>query len=109
VPTDIKTFESFWPYYVREHQNRINRRLHFTGTTLALICLTWAFTTMEPVFFLLTPIPGYGFAWLGHFFIEKNRPATFTHPLWSLAGDFKMYGLMISGAMDAEMERLRRQ
>ncbi|MFI5288212.1 MAG: Mpo1-like protein [Polyangia bacterium] len=98
------SFEEFWPYYVREHSNPLNRKLHFIGTSLALGCAAGAATGQ---FWLwpAVPVVGYGFAWVGHFFVEKNRPATFTYPLWSLMGDFVMWKKMLTGQMDAEVER----
>lgn len=92
-------FEEFWPYYLSEHKNALNRRLHFVGTTLFLGAAMTALVRMEPGLLLLSPLFGYGFAWVGHFGVEKNRPATFRHPLWSLMGDFRMYGRMWRGQL----------
>jgi hypothetical protein len=97
------SFEEFWPYYVTQHQNPINRALHFVGTSAALGCL--AVTPLIPPALLAAPVAGYGAAWIGHFVFEKNRPATFGHPLWSLRGDLKMYRLMWTRKMAAELER----
>jgi hypothetical protein len=97
------SFAEFWPYYVAEHRNPTNRTLHFCGTTLALLCLVGALLTGRGALFGLMPVAGYGFAWVGHFFFEKNRPATFRHPLYSLLGDFVMYARMWAGRMDAEV------
>ena len=91
------SFAEFWPYYLSEHANPTNRRLHFVGTTLNNLCLVAAIATFDFRLLLLGPVFGYGFAWIGHFGVEKNRPATFTHPLWSLIGDYRMYGLMLTG------------
>ena len=92
-----RTFKQFWPFYVSQHMKPWNRKLHFIGTTLVLACLC---ASVWSKWFLATaPLAGYGFAWIGHFFIEKNRPATFTYPFWSLIGDFKMYWLMWRGKM----------
>lgn len=99
----ITSFADFWPYYVAEHRNPTNRTLHFCGTTLALLCLTAGLVTGRGAFFGLMPVAGYGFAWVGHFFFEKNRPATFRHPFYSLIGDFVMYARMWAGRMDAEV------
>ncbi len=103
----MRTFAEFWPHYVREHSHRGNRILHFVGTLLALTLLVatvatgwwWLALALLPV--------GYGFAWLGHFLLERNRPATFRHPLWSLAGDFKMFALTLTGRMGTELEKAR--
>jgi len=102
----FRTFEEFWPFYVREHSNKLNRTLHVIGTTGAIGCLAAAAVTRRPIFLLAAPVVGYGFAWFGHFFVQRNKPATFTYPLWSLMGDFKMWGLTLAGKMDAEVERV---
>jgi hypothetical protein len=81
--------------------------LHFVGTTLGLLIAGTALITSRPFLVLWALVAAYGFAWIGHFFIEKNRPATFQYPLWSLRGDFRMYGLMWRGRMGAELARLR--
>lgn len=98
----MKTFEEFWPYYVGEHRNKLNRTLHVVGTSLAIFFLTWAVTSGRFMFVIVALLFGYGFAWIGHFFVEKNKPATFKHPLWSLVGDFKMLALVLTGRMEAE-------
>ncbi|RZL31660.1 MAG: DUF962 domain-containing protein [Rubrivivax sp.] len=84
-------FADFYPFYLREHGDRRNRRLHFVGSTLVLVCLWQLFTTGQAVWGLNGLLCGYGFAWFGHFFFEKNRPATFKYPLYSLMGDWVMY------------------
>lgn len=101
----FKSFTEFWPFYVREHKKAINRKLHFAGTTAALATLATAVLTKRGRVALLAPVFGYGAAWVGHFLFEKNRPATFKYPLWSLRGDFVMYAKMWAGKMDAEVER----
>ena len=101
---EISTFEEFWPYYVREHTNPLNRRLHFVGTTFAIGHLLKFMTSFHPSYLLKAAISGYFFAWMGHLFIEKNKPATFSYPLFSLMGDFKMYGLMWMDEMDVIVE-----
>lgn len=100
----MKSFKEFWPYYVGEHKESNTRRWHFAGTSLVILVLLLAITT-KPWLASLIPILGYGPAWFSHFFIEKNRPATFSYPLWSLMADFKMWWLMVSGQMSAEVER----
>ncbi len=92
-------FDEFWPYYLSEHKSVLNRRLHFVGTTLVNVILIAAAVAGEPRWLLACPVAGYGFAWVGHFIVEKNRPATFRHPLWSLFGDYKMYGCMLQGRL----------
>jgi hypothetical protein len=102
----FESFEEFWPFYVREHSNKTNRVLHFIGTTLAMGTVATALLTKRRALLLAAPVFGYGFAWVGHFLVEGNKPATFKHPLWSLRGDFRMWKLMATGAMDAEVERI---
>ena len=94
---DFKTFSEFYPYYLGEHSNRICRRLHFIGTTGVLIVFVHAIVLRNAWLLLLMPVVGYGCAWVGHFFFEHNRPATFTHPFYSLAGDWVMYRDMLVG------------
>lgn len=101
----INTYEEFWPYYVRAHTHPSNRMLHFAGTTAAITLAAAAILSRKPKLLLAAPIVGYGAAWIGHFGIEKNVPATFGHPLWSLASDFVMWWKMAAGTMDAEVER----
>ncbi|HEY1338689.1 MAG TPA: DUF962 domain-containing protein [Bryobacteraceae bacterium] len=100
----IETYEQFWTFYVREHSNSVCRALHFTGTSLALASLVLG-TTLAPWWFAAAPFAGYGFAWIGHFAFQKNRPATFKYPWWSLRADFRMYRLMWMGSMGAEVQR----
>jgi hypothetical protein len=85
------TFRDFYPFYLGEHQNRTCRRLHFIGSSLVLITLVGALATGRWWGLWLMPLFGYGFAWVGHYFFEKNRPATFIHPLYSFMGDWVMY------------------
>ena len=95
----FKSFAEFWPYYLGEHSKSATRLLHYVGTTCA-IALVIAFVAIGKWWlFPLAFVPGYAFAWIGHFFIEKNRPATFTYPVWSFMGDWKMLGLMLMGRL----------
>jgi hypothetical protein len=100
----LASFDAFWPYYVSQHHNPANRRLHFVGTSGVLLCLA-ASLLVSPYALILAPLCGYGFAWVGHFFVERNRPATFQYPLWSLLGDFRMFFLMALGRMGPEVRR----
>ena len=100
----IKSFEEFWPYYVREHSVLGCRALHFIGSTLGLICLVTTLATGNPWFIPLGLLLGYGFAWIGHFFFQRNKPATFQYPLWSFRADWKMWALMLVGRMTPEVE-----
>jgi hypothetical protein len=102
----IEDFERFWLFYVSQHACPGTRALHFVGTTLALGLAAAALATLRPYLLLWAVVSGYVFAWMGHFFVEKNRPATFQYPLWSLRGDFRMYGLMWRGRMSVEVERV---
>ncbi|MBX2988943.1 MAG: DUF962 domain-containing protein [Bdellovibrionaceae bacterium] len=94
-----RTFEEFWPHYLREHRHPLSRRLHFIGTSLSLLILILSLITGFWWGLPAAVVSGYAFAWVGHFFIEKNRPATFTHPWWSLRGDFKMWFLILRGKL----------
>jgi hypothetical protein len=98
-----ETFEEFWPHYVREHRKKLTRQFHFVGTTVAVGCLAGGLLTRHKWLIAVAPFAGYGPAWISHFFIEKNRPATFTYPRWSLMADFVMWGKMIAGTMDDEV------
>lgn len=92
---EFKSFRDFYPYYLDEHRNPACRRLHFVGSTLVLLVIVVAIVTRQAAWLWLAPVAGYGFAWVGHFVFEKNRPATFRHPLYSLAGDWVMYWQML--------------
>lgn len=102
----MQSFEEFWPYYVGEHAKKSTRAFHFAGTTAALGCVAWGLLLRKKWLLALAPVAGYGPAWISHFFIEKNRPATFTYPTWSLYADMVMWSKMIQGTMDAEVERV---
>jgi hypothetical protein len=93
----FNSFAEFYPYYLSEHSNSTCRRLHFIGTTLVIFILALTIAKSAWLLLLALPLAGYSFAWAGHFFFEKNRPATFQHPLYSLFGDFFMYRDMILG------------
>ncbi len=101
----FKTFKEFWPFYLDEHAAPANRWLHFTGTSLALVQIIYALATQRFWFLLTALLTGYGFAWIGHFLLEKNRPATFTYPLFSFLGDWKMWALMLTGGLQHELEK----
>ena len=95
-----KTFAEFYPFYLDEHRNRLCRRLHFIGSTLVLILLSYILFTSSWPMLLILPVVGYGFAWIGHFFFEKNNPATFRYPIYSLLGDWVMYKDILQGKID---------
>ncbi len=92
-----KSFREFYPFYLSEHANRTSRRLHFAGTTLALAFVLHALSSLNFWWLLAALVCGYAFAWVGHYFFEKNRPATFTYPLWSFMGDWVMWKEILTG------------
>ncbi len=93
----FESFRDFYPYYLAEHSNSTCRRLHFVGTSLVIALVAWVIGSGSWLLLIALPVAGYSFAWIGHFFFEKNRPATFRHPLYSLFGDFVMYRDMLVG------------
>ena len=97
------SYREFWPRYLREHAQPGTRRLHYLGTGAGLLALVYAVATQTWAALMVLPLAGYGMAWLGHGLVERNRPATFTHPLWSLASDYRMFGLWILGRLGAEL------
>ena len=94
---NFHSFEDFYPYYLSEHSKSGTKILHFIGTALVLFYLFSFLFYYDFIYLFLMPISGYGFAWIGHFFIEKNKPATFNYPLYSLRGDFLMFWHIILG------------
>ncbi len=100
-------FADFWLFYVREHSDPRNRRVHFVGTSLVILLFAVALVRGSWLSLILMPLAGYGFAWFGHSRLERNRPATFTYPLWSLLADFKMWALILRGRMQSEVERAK--
>ena len=101
----IGTYKEFWPYYLQQHSSPRTRALHYLGTGLALLSILALIATFNPWFLLLALVAGYAPAWIGHFFIEKNRPATFTYPLWSLFSDFRMACDWLFGTLPKELEK----
>ncbi|KAI8086774.1 uncharacterized protein BX664DRAFT_336724 [Halteromyces radiatus] len=98
IPKDgFKTFDSFYPYYLSEHCNQTNRRLHLIGTSISNILIILSILRKRPNLILIGIIQGYVWAWIGHFIFEKNKPATFKYPFYSLRGDFKMWAEVVSG------------
>ncbi|WP_298193722.1 DUF962 domain-containing protein [Metallibacterium sp.] len=93
----FSSFAEFYPFYLGEHRNSACRRLHFIGSCIVLLLLLIALLTRDAWWLLLLPVVGYGFAWVGHFFFEKNRPATFQHPWYSLIGDWRMFADVLRG------------
>jgi hypothetical protein len=93
----FNSFAEFYTFYLSEHAKRSTRRIHFVGSALALLLLGAALASASLGLFLLAVACGYGFAWIGHFFFEKNRPATFKYPLYSLMGDWVMFWQILTG------------
>lgn len=100
-----RSFSEFWPFYLREHSKPQTRLLHYVGTSIVVAMAIFALLSGRLLWLLAIPLAGYGFAWFAHFRVERNRPATFTYPLWSLAADFKMWWLWLTGGLQAELDR----
>lgn len=101
----IQTYQEFWPFYLKEHSKKATRNWHYVGSTIGFICLVLFFVTFQARFILLGLVAGYACAWFSHFTIEKNRPATFKYPLWSLASDWKMWFLWLTGGLKKELQK----
>ena len=99
------TFAEFWPFYLREHSKPRTRALHYVGTSLVVALAVVALVTATWWLLVALPIAGYFFAWIAHFGVEKNRPATFTYPAWSLKADFRMWWLWLTGRLGPELEQ----
>jgi hypothetical protein len=104
-PRAFRTFNDFWPFYLAEHSRPATRALHAAGTIACTILIVALIVGRKWMWLPLPFIIGYSAAWLGHFLIEHNRPATFQHPLWSFLGDYKMLALMLTGGITAEVAR----
>src|SRR5256714_7673623 len=96
---EFKSFADFWPYYLSEHSKSATRLMHVIGTISAIVLVVVVIAIGKWWLFPLGLATGYAFAWIAHFFIEKNRPATFTYPFWSFMGDWKMLALMLTGRL----------
>ena len=101
----IRSYDEFWPYYLQEHAEPQTRALHYVGTAISLASVIAAVVLRNPWFLLGALIGGYGPAWIGHFFVEHNRPATFTYPLWSLISDYRMTWRWASGRLAGDLAR----
>ncbi|XP_074310295.1 uncharacterized protein LOC141646223 [Silene latifolia] len=102
---NFRNLDEFWAFYMSQHSKASTRRWHLAGTLSAVVTLIYSLLFNWKLI-IMVPLIGYGLAWYSHFFVERNLPATFGHPFWSLYCDFKMFGLMITGQMDREMKRL---
>ena len=98
------SFRTFYPYYLTEHRNPVSRKLHFIGTALVILCLIAGIITGRWVLLIIIPLCGYGFAWFGHFFFEKNKPATFKYPFYSLGSDFVMFWHILTGKLEQKLK-----
>lgn len=105
MQTRPSTYAEFWPCYLREHAAPLTRRLHALGTLLGLLLLLGALLLGAWWLFLLALVAGYGFAWVSHMLVERNRPASFRHPWWSLISDFRMAWRMVTGRLDEELRK----
>ena len=102
---DFSNFRDFWPYYLSEHSRHETRLIHIAGTGLSLGLLTLFILFGHWWYLLSAVLAGYGLAWISHVFLERNRPATFTHPIWSLMGDFRMFVLACAGRLNNELKK----
>lgn len=101
----ITTYREFWPFYLEEHSKPSTRLIHFIGTALVFVMLAAAIATRIWWLLLMMPVAGYAFAWYAHFFVEHNRPATFTYPFWSLISDFRMFFVWLFGGLGGELRK----
>lgn len=101
----INSFKDFYPFYLKQHSNKTCRLLHVIGTTFVFALAITAIYHGNHKLWILVPIAGYGFAWVGHYFFEKNKPATFKYPFWSLLSDFKMYFEILTGKISLDASK----
>ena len=97
MKTEFTSFEEFYPFYIDEHKNKYNKLLHFIGTWLSLVFILLMIFSGEPKYLFYALLSGYSWAWVGHFFIEKNKPATFKYPFYSFIGDWRMFREILQG------------
>ena len=104
---EIRSYREFWPYYLNEHRKPRTRALHLAGTAVTVALLLLAIVTANIWLVPIAIAAGYGPAWFAHFVVERNQPATFRYPLWSLISDFRMAGTWLAGGLHRELERAR--
>ncbi|PLT30734.1 DUF962 domain-containing protein [Peribacillus deserti] len=102
----FSSYEEFWKFYLTQHSKSTTRAWHFVGTSFVFVFIIWAFVSWNFWLVLLAPITAYALAWISHFFIEGNKPATFGHPVWSLRADFRMYRLTLLGQLKEELDKV---
>jgi hypothetical protein len=102
---EFANYDAFWLHYLTAHRRPATRLMHYCGTALGVGCLAAAALTQEWRLIVAAPIVGYACAWIGHFALEGNRPATFGHPVWSLVSDFRMLALAVSGRLGRHLAR----
>jgi hypothetical protein len=102
---NFKSYEDFWPFYLTQHSKPSTRAWHFVGTSFVFIFILLTLYTQNYWLLILAPVTAYALAWISHFFIEGNKPATFGHPVWSLRADFRMYRLILLGKLKQELEK----
>ncbi|WP_407925750.1 Mpo1-like protein [Chengkuizengella marina] len=102
---NFNSFKDFWPFYLQQHSKRATRAWHFVGTSFVFVCIIISFLFMNFWYLLGAPIIAYSFAWISHFFIEGNKPATFGHPLWSLRADFQMFYYVLTGSLKEQLDK----
>jgi hypothetical protein len=94
-----RSFGDFYPFYLSEHSNKVSRRLHFTGTSIAVALMITAAITQRWWLIAVALVQGYAFAWVGHYFFERNKPATFKYPAFSLMGDWRLWWEIMTGKL----------
>ena len=104
-PNRYTTYRDFFPHYLREHSKKETRLMHYCGTAFSNVLLIFLLITQNYYLIPLVLITGYGPAWIAHFFIEHNKPATFQYPLWSYIGDHHMIWLMLTGRLKLAMSQ----